>query len=222
MRSSLTLNGLYQYDDTIFNGFLLAEDTLGISLENTVNAILQVCDGLEVLYPNPRQLAFQIDVWTSANEDNWKRILDALQAEYSPIENFDRREEWEDSSERKDNTTTMHTGNTTGRGRSIVNDDGSTTHEERGYNSYQMQETDSDTFTDVKESFTDDNTSVNSTTSNTGTVGNTGKHSGRLHGNIGVTTNQQMVEAELQLRTRNAFDYIVAEEFKQRFCLLVY
>ena len=45
---------------------------------------------------------------------------------------------------------------------------------------------------------------------------------GRTYGNIGVTTSQQMLESEIMLRGRyNAYDIIV-NDFKQRFCLLVY
>lgn len=48
-----------------------------------------------------------------------------------------------------------------------------------------------------------------------------GKHSGRTHGNIGVTTSQQMIEAERKISEFNIYDYIV-QSFKKRFCILVY
>lgn len=40
-------------------------------------------------------------------------------------------------------------------------------------------------------------------------------------GNIGVTTTQQMIKEERQIAEFNLYDYI-AEDFKNRFCLLVY
>lgn len=47
-------------------------------------------------------------------------------------------------------------------------------------------------------------------------------HSGRVSGNIGVTTSQQMIESELRLRLGyNLYD-IIADEFKRRFCILIY
>lgn len=46
-------------------------------------------------------------------------------------------------------------------------------------------------------------------------------HKGRTHGNIGVTTSQQMIEAERNVSQFNIIDYIV-ERFKNRFCILVY
>lgn len=47
-------------------------------------------------------------------------------------------------------------------------------------------------------------------------------HTGHVSGNVGVTTSQQMIEAELRLRLGyNLYD-IIAEEFKRRFCILIY
>lgn len=47
-------------------------------------------------------------------------------------------------------------------------------------------------------------------------------HTGRVSGNIGVTTSQQMIESELRLRLGyNLYD-IIADEFKRRFCILIY
>lgn len=50
----------------------------------------------------------------------------------------------------------------------------------------------------------------------------TGTHSGRTHGNIGVTTSQQMLEQEIDIAPKlNVYDYII-DSFRRRFCLLVY
>ena len=47
-------------------------------------------------------------------------------------------------------------------------------------------------------------------------------HTSRIHGNIGVTTSQQMLEQELEIAPKlNIINYIV-DSFKKRFCLLVY
>lgn len=48
-----------------------------------------------------------------------------------------------------------------------------------------------------------------------------GAHKGRTHGNIGVTTSQQMIEAERKVSAFNIYDYIV-QSFKARFCIMVY
>lgn len=46
-------------------------------------------------------------------------------------------------------------------------------------------------------------------------------HEGRTHGNIGVTTSQQMIEEERRVSEFNIYDYIT-QDFKRRFCLMVY
>lgn len=59
------------------------------------------------------------------------------------------------------------------------------------------------------------------TTQNTNATASSSR-TGHTYGNIGVTTSQQMLESEIMLRGRyNAYDIIV-NDFKQRFCLLVY
>lgn len=48
------------------------------------------------------------------------------------------------------------------------------------------------------------------------------KHDGHLYGNIGVTTSQQMLNAELDLRSKvNIYD-MIAEMFYREFCVYVY
>lgn len=43
----------------------------------------------------------------------------------------------------------------------------------------------------------------------------------RVHGNIGVTTTQQMIEAEREVVKFDIYDYIV-KDFKERYCVPVY
>lgn len=58
----------------------------------------------------------------------------------------------------------------------------------------------------------------NSTANNSGTA----KHSGRTHGNIGVTTSQQMLEQELAVADKlDIYNYII-RDFKNRFCIPLY
>jgi hypothetical protein len=44
---------------------------------------------------------------------------------------------------------------------------------------------------------------------------------GHIHGNIGVTTSQQMIQQEREVAALNVADLIV-QEFKQRFLLMIY
>ena len=47
------------------------------------------------------------------------------------------------------------------------------------------------------------------------------KHNAHLYGNIGVTTNAQMLEGELKIRKQDLISIIV-REFKESFCIMVY
>ena len=49
-----------------------------------------------------------------------------------------------------------------------------------------------------------------------------GTHSGHLYGNIGVTTNAQMLNEELDVRQRTNFYWILTTSFKQEFCIQIY
>lgn len=44
----------------------------------------------------------------------------------------------------------------------------------------------------------------------------------RIHGNIGVTTSQQMLEQELEVAPKLNIMNVIIDSFKKRFCLLVY
>lgn len=56
---------------------------------------------------------------------------------------------------------------------------------------------------------------TNSTANNSGSS----HHSGRTHGNIGVTTSQQMLEQELSVANKlDIYNYII-RDFKTRFCI---
>ena len=76
------------------------------------------------------------------------------------------------------------------------------------------------TMTDTTKQETDSTTTRTGSGSEdtTGTV----EHVGRVHGNIGVTTSQQMLQSELDLVPQlNIINYIISS-FKSRFCILVY
>lgn len=52
-------------------------------------------------------------------------------------------------------------------------------------------------------------------------LANSGIHEGHLHGNIGVTTSQQMLESELDLDSWNLYQHI-ADIFVEELCIMVY
>ena len=57
--------------------------------------------------------------------------------------------------------------------------------------------------------------------SNEEALNQTNTHAARIHGNIGVTTSQQMIESERQLVLFNFFD-VVAQLYGEKLCILLY
>lgn len=47
------------------------------------------------------------------------------------------------------------------------------------------------------------------------------RHEGHLYGNIGVTKTQEMITDELNLRKTDLYR-IIADEFRERFCIMIY
>ena len=65
------------------------------------------------------------------------------------------------------------------------------------------------------------NSTKNSTHGETETTNNTGKHSLHVHGNIGVMSAQTMIQQQREIDLFNLYDIII-EEFRNRFCILIY
>lgn len=63
---------------------------------------------------------------------------------------------------------------------------------------------------------------VSGSVGRTGNTGGSVTHTGNVSGNIGVTTSQQMVQQEMELRKQNQLIEIVVRDFIETFCILVY
>lgn len=223
--SLLTVEGLYNYDNTLFDGFDVPE---GLVKQIAIDAILMRTRELEILYPDFNYMKTRIAIWSNKYQLNWKKLYDTTVLEYNPIENYDRVEDWTDTD---DETTTSARDNT----RNTNNTVKSTSTNEITNN---VNVTDQNTafnagLTDHAKQITDGDTTENGTITNTETGkdtvnesvngGRTGKHTrtGRAHGNIGVTTSQQMIQSERDLVVFNLYD-VIAESFIENFCLMVY
>lgn len=183
----LTLMGLYNVDDTIFNNLKIPD---GVERETLINNIIAECAELEILYTGPEMLKIMIGIWSEKELATWDRFWKATQIEYNPLENYDRLE----------TETTSAEGHTANGG--------------SDENIAQVSAYDADTFKNRDKS-----------TINYGgkqDTSGTGERNLRSHGNIGVTTSQQMLEAELDISEKINIYNFITNSFKNRFCLLVY
>ena len=89
--SRITLNGWLQYDPTIFDGVILPED---FDRDALLAEIMSRSGELYTYHQVPYVLKQNIRLWFSRNFLNFDRMMEALTAEYNPLENYDRYEDW--------------------------------------------------------------------------------------------------------------------------------
>jgi hypothetical protein len=211
--SLLTVEGLYNYDNTLFDGFNVPD---GLVKQIAIDAILMRTRELEVLYPDFTYMKNRITIWSNKYQINWKKLYDTTVLEYNPIENYDRMEDWTDTddetiSSARDNTVKSTSTNEIMNNVNITDQN---TAFNAGLSDHAKQITDGDTT---------ENGSITNTEKENVNDGRTEKHTrtGRAHGNIGVTTSQQMIQSERDLVVFNLYD-VIAESFIENFCLMIY
>lgn len=222
MRATLSILGLYQYSPDIFDLLKLPD---GVSLDSVRDNILMELAELELLYPSGAFMKTAIGIWSNKQLPVWEKLYATTNLEYNPIHNYDRTEEWTEEETGNRNGSRTQIQESSGESSGTVKNSGEDTvksdvsaFNETSYTPRELQTTTLGTENtssgtakqtmDIKDD-TDENSSRNNT------------RTGRAYGNIGVTTTQQMIEAERSVVKFNIVDYIV-EDFKQRFCLLIY
>ena len=173
LRSTLSVRGLYYWDNTIFEDFSLPED---VSAETVISLILAECGELETLYPDPEYFKNILKYWSESKLPAWNKIKDALwDIEYDPTLNY--------------STHTAHSGN----------DSSTSTDSVKGYN----EETN---FVDSNKNDSKGNNYYKRT----------------VTGNIGIQSMSKLISEEVEMRQKLDLIDIIVNDFKQRFCILVY
>ena len=205
MRSTVSILGVYDYDNTVLDEFVLPAN---VSRETFLMELFRNCAELELLYSDPDVLRPMLKSWSANRLHIWEELEKTLHYEYNPIENYDRSEDWSDdsvseasgNSNTKNSITTNHT----------------TTNKIAAFNAPaddQLRTRDT-----TNNTASDKSTSSGDSTTNTSAGSN---HTGRIHGNIGVTTTQAMIKEQRDVVQFSVIEYIV-NDFKHDFCLLVY
>lgn len=89
MRPTLTLTGLYNYDNTIMDGWTFPE---GVDADALKKSLLYECMDLEITLPDPDIFKVVTYAWCRRKANAWARALAAMSASYNPIHNYDRTE----------------------------------------------------------------------------------------------------------------------------------
>ena len=226
--STMSPLGLFNWDSTIFDLMVIPSE---LDRETLINNLLAETAELEVIYPNPTVFKNLLGIWSHKQLEIWTRLYNTTQYEYNPIENYNRYEDGTTS----DSGSTQHSGIDTHADR-LVNSGEDTIEASRKDESY-IASFDSTPSGDddglVKktrnESESGSTTEYGRIEDSSGNVAyghkleteNEGEHSLHAHGNIGVMSTQDMIKQEREIDTFNIYDIII-NEFKMRFCILVY
>lgn len=201
--ATLSILGLYNWDNTIFDFLVLPE---GLEKQTCIDNIISRFAELEILYPNPVILKNLIGVWSKTCQYEWNKLAKTLNLEYDPIANYDRKEERTLNTEGK--------GTSDNSGSDVSQTSGQGTEKVNGFNA-------SLNMVNRARNDTTNNGSITYGKKTAETFEKEDKEIIRAYGNIGVTTTQQMMQQERDIAKFNLYD-IIAEEFKLRFCILVY
>ena len=246
--AKITLYGMFQWmqnsQDDLFSQLNLPT---GMESSDLINAIMMHGAEFEVLYANPQYMQSMIGIWSNKWYHTFERWIKALDIDYDPLENYDRREEWTDAGSKNrsgSGTDTGYRSNAENRKSSTQSAEDTNSQsanstysksEHDSTNEHQVSAYDSSTYQpESKDLLTGDDNTTNgrSATSSIGKKTNTddvtenrseaetdshnrsdqeqeataAAHAGRIHGNIGVTTSQQMLEAELNIAKFNLYE----------------
>lgn len=201
----LTLIGMSNYDSTLFDGLSLPD---GYDKETFVNSLLLEHGEKCVLYSNPAFFKQAITLWGRKWQLELKRIYEALTAEYDPIYNYDRYEEFTDNEGRKYSSTTNAGHNAT----DSPNYDVVTETNSDAITEEQISADNSGGYQPEHKTIVDGGKTTASTSGKTQDLAETSNsktddaetrnfsHKAHLYGNIGVTTSASMVSEVVRQR----------------------
>ena len=209
MAAKLSVLGLYRWNNKIFSDMAIPE---GVDGEILTWKILEECAEMEVLYSDPDYMRASLYNWSSAMLPNWKKINEALTAEYNPIWNKDGK-----ITEVNEYGAIIQSGSETGTGTGNGSTSTNETDKVAGFNSDSTHTREERSGSGTQTT----RTSTDSTSSNRQEA-HTDKRTVIEQGNIGVTESSAMVRHEVEVRQEFNIYQIITEDFKKHYCLMVY
>ncbi|MBO5899508.1 MAG: hypothetical protein J6Q80_02150 [Lentisphaeria bacterium] len=204
---------LVDYDPSILDSFYYPAGALAGTPADFVSYFQLEYGEMTPIYQEPSLLKEHIRVVAAAIKPTLDAWLEVLQQEYNPLENYDRDEKSRDVRlpNLKDKTEITH-----GKANTITGghkDDWPIHNVERRVAAdntaayYEAEKTIEDAHSITRTYNTEKNQESGKTTNENGLTGSdTNTHESRIHGNIGVLTSQEMLQAELDVRR---FDYMM-------------
>ena len=186
----LTLIGMYEYDNTLFDNVILPD---GYDKQTFIDSLLLEHGEKCVQYTDVNFMKYSLGVVSRKWNAELSRIYEALRAEYNPIWNYDRNEEYHDKTGGEINNTQPESAT---QERTVA-----------AFNSSSYEP-------DSKDLSNIGHTKTNSE----GTI----DHEAHLWGNIGVTTSAAMVAEEVNLRFKNNLYEIAGRIFANELLIQIY
>lgn len=231
--AKMTLIGFYNYMNSINDDLFKNLSTpAGINKTLLINNILMMGGEYEVLWGDPFFYQNMIGVWSAKWQHTMERWIKALNIDYNPLENYDRMEDWIDENSKqsagnvKNNATSVRNEDINKNETSVASDSsistggGTTTNKRSAYDSSNYEPHDQSESTTSGSNTSNGITTANGDTKSSSVTADSndqqmdnlenssGIHSGRMHGNIGVTTSQQMLQAEIDVSKWNLYNEI--------------
>lgn len=236
----LDIMALYNHDQTLFSAFQVPTsitwvehgpdgdtthtETIPYTKQNIVDNILLECAELEVVYPDADYMKLAIGTWSAKRLYTWQRIADVLYRKYDPFVNMNRHE-WRETLENRNlsgsetpNLTDRETRNLAGTNDSTVTGNVNAFNDSSA-NGVQRDKVTTDQDTTDTGTVTSTHTGTVNTT-DTGTVTTTDDY--HIEGDSAIRDAQDIIRLETEQRLANDMIDIIIEDFKKRFCLMVY
>lgn len=238
MEQLKTLNKMLTDNPTLLSFVTVPQSVQDdLSAETLKTAIIRRCGDVAPYYQKPADFSLFGALWFNTHDFLFTHALEIWKATYSPIENYDRIEEetvsgsksgTNASTDTHSGTDTVTTGGTrsntdTHSGTDTISDNVTRENEIAGFDSSTYSDANKETETGThgtahghvittSEQETGSEATAHGhviqTAAETGEETETSRES-HIHGNIGVTTAQQMIEAELNLANKFwIYDYI--------------
>ena len=201
-KATLSILGIYNFRPDIFDTLQLPAF---VNRDALLVELLAQCAELESLYTEPDTLKTIIGAWSKRRLWSWEKLADTLTLKYNPIWNVDGTE----------TETITRSLNATGQEETSnsAESSGEDLRSSYGYNSEAPEPADrsdrSGTSSASGSSSADRSEDETITTEKT------------RGGNIGVTMTQTMIQMEREVSEFDIYQYII-DDFKGRFCLLLY
>ena len=234
MQSKITLLGMYNFDNSLFDKLTFPT---GIDRDLAINRILNKSEEFELVYSDFDYLQDRIGIWGEMWERTFTKWVEALSIDYSPLHNYDRTELYTDTHQRdyedKSNSnytdgaaehSTSNSNTVTGSETNSTTEQKVYAYDEADYSNREKETAGASTNQSGSGNAVGDVTrnAAGGTNSNESGVSNeVVKHEAHLFGNIGVTTSQQMLRDQLDIVTWNLYEHI-SDIFIDEFCILVY